>query len=317
MQDMDTFDFLVSEFRSDRLSYRDLDYAFKAWREMDRGELRATLRPYVARHAKQILNMERKYDTTSVLWEKLCGDSGQGVELCGFTRVNGKNIDWAAARGLVRRAIKEDGEFSLKVELVHGMTSEFVIDAEGIVHDVRNLMYTPQWSYDQAVEVGEGIIADMTREFEGEEPAAAWGWFRALVRTLALSDIDWNEGYLHETYEQASYQNAVSSAEHAMICEVAAALHPDISYTAFFSCVVDSPESTMINSLAGILGEYVQTEESNGDIYASLSITRGAAHDVLNQLTELALAWGNDPEDAPGIARSTLCEWSDAERYLD
>lgn len=312
MQDLDTFDFLVSEFRSDRLSGFDLDYAFKAWREMDRDELRATLRPYVARHAKQILSMGRKYEATPVLWEKLCGNAcGQLTIDVGDTRSRATN--WAAVRTICRGM----GEIRLELDLVHGMTSEFIIDAKGIVHDVRNLIYTPRWSYDQAVEVGEGIVADMTRAFDGDEPATAWGWFRALVRTLATADIDWNEGYLHETYEQPAYQNAVSSAEHAMICEVAAALHPDISYTAFFSCAVDSPESTMINSLVEILGEYVQTEESNGDIYASISLGHWQARDVLNQLAELALAWGNDAEDAPGIARKALCEWSDAERYLD
>lgn len=310
MQDMDTFNYLVSQLRSDNIKRQGLDYYVASWLHMDRGEYRAALRPYVARHAADILE-SRDHEPTATLWEKLCGDAGQQITIAaGGDTLRPKT--WND----VRKACAGMRDIYVTLEIVHAMPSTFHVTASGVTHTARNWTYTPRWSYDQAVEVGEDIVADMTRDLEGDEPATAWGWFRALVRTLATSYIDWEEGYLHETYEQASYYSAVSSAEHSLVCEVAAALHPDIPYTTFFSCAVDSPESTMINSLVGILGEFVQTEESNGDIYASISLGPWNAQDVLNQLTELALAWGNDPEDAPGIARRTLCEWSDAGRYL-
>lgn len=313
MKDMDTFNFLVSEFRSDRLGGFDLNYAVQAWCGMDRGELRATLRPYVAHHARQIL-AAREHEPTSVLWEKLCGDACQQIGVDSSTAGHAlRSPAWPELRTFCGAA----GRIEVTLELVHAMPATFHVTASGVTHTVRNLTYTPQWSYDQAVEVGEEIVSGVNFDVAQDAPATTWGWFRALVRTLATADIDWLDGYLHETYEQESYYAAQSSAEHSLVCEVAAALHPNIAYRDFSRRAVDSAESAMINALAAILGEYVETEESDGDIYAHISLGRWNAQDVLNRLTDLAREWGHETvEDAAALARRALCEWSDAERYL-
>jgi hypothetical protein len=313
MNDMATFNHLVSQLRSDRLSSRDLSAAFESWLGMDRDELRATLRPYVARHAKRILNIERKFEPTSALWAKLCTEAGHQISLdTSSAAIARRAPDWKTVRMMCARATRID----LAVDLVHGVASNFSITSRGVEHTESSGCYTPQWSRDQAVEVGDEILSTMLFELEGDESATAWGWFRALVRTLATMDIDWEEGYLHETYEQGSYYNAVSSAEHTLVCEIAAALHPDTPYTSFFSCAVDSPESAAINALVGIVGEFVQTEEDNGEISAYISLGHWNVQDVLAQFVELACEWGNDAEDADSVARRVIRDWTDGGRYL-
>jgi hypothetical protein len=317
MNDLALFNHLVSQFRSDKLSSRDLSAAFELWCEMDRDELRATLRPYVAVHAKRILNIERKFEPTPMLWAKLLNDANQQISLdTSSASIARRAPDWKTVRMMCARATRID----LAVDLVHGVASNFSITSRGVEHTESSGCYTPQWSRDQAIEVGDEILSAMENEFEvwggSPRPETAWGWFRALVRTLALSDIDWEEGYIHETYEQGSYYSAVSSAEHSLICEVAAALHPDIPYTSFFNCEVDSPESTMINALVGIVGDFVQTEESNGDISAYISLGHWNARDVLAQFIELAIGLGRDENEAYHTARRTINDYTDGGRYL-
>jgi hypothetical protein len=261
--------------------------------------------------------MERKFEPTSVLWAKLCAEASHQISLdTSGASIARRAPDWKTVRMMCARATRID----LAVDLVHGVASNFSITSRGVEHRESSGCYTPQWSRDQAIEVADEILATIEHEIEvyggSPRPETAWGWFRALIRTLATMDRDWLEGYILETYEQGSYDNAVSSAEHSLVCEVAAALHPDASYRDFFNSERDTATDLFKQSVWEVVGEHIQPEESSGDIYAHISLGRWNVQDVLNRFIELAIGCGHDAEEADSVARRAIHEYTDGGRWL-
>lgn len=294
---IDDLNCLVSELRSPNLRLLYFWQIIETYKGLPR-EYAQIARPYMRAHKDTILKHTREG-----AWQPIVDaiDTLPIDEL----RVEGYSVYIARydARGVhdkIRRAYREGHCVEITLSIVAGAPISLYLThtAPYVTCEAISLAYQGRWYYDEARAHASAIQASAEEQAglvcEGE---SVWSVWRATLH-VACEHVDGDQ-WIHETYEQDSYTQAVIAAEWAVICEVASALHPDRTYREFRDADPDTEVWTEIQAFSDALYDadiYAETKEACGEISACLS-NSAQLREILAQFAQEWHGPGADPEE--------------------